>query len=79
MQAGAGGVETGGNDAAVVEDQQVARTQNLRQIAEELSSIRAGGAVKNQHAAGAANRRRGLGDQFFGKVEIEVGYTHLHL
>jgi hypothetical protein len=36
--------------------------------------VAAGGSVEEEHAAGAANRRWGLGYQLFGQVEMEVGY-----
>ena len=73
---GAGGVEAGGDDAAVVEDQQVAGAEELGQIAKEIVVVFAGGAVEDEHAAGAADGRWGLRDQLFGEIEMEVGYAH---
>ncbi len=74
--ASASGVETSRNNAAVVEDQQIARMKQVRQIAEEVVAVFGGGAVEDEHAAGATDRRRRLGDEFFGEIEMEVGYTH---
>ena len=48
----------------------------MREIAEKIVVVVAGGAIDDQHAAGAANGRWGLGDQLFGEIEIEVGYEH---
>jgi hypothetical protein len=76
LAAGAGGVETGGEDAAVVEDEEVAGVEDFREIVEKKVVVVAGAAVEEEHAAGAANSRWGLGDQLFGEVEMEVGYTH---
>ena len=75
VEASAGGVEAGGDYAAVVEDQQVAGTQEFGQIAKKIVLVGAGGTVEDEHAAGAANRWWGLGNQLFGEVEIEVGYA----
>ena len=74
--AGAGGVEAGGENAAIVEDEEVAVAQDSGEIAKKKVVVVAGVPVEQQHAAGAANRRWGLGDQLFGKVEMEVGYAH---
>ena len=38
--------------------------------------VGAGAAVHDEHAAGAADGGRGLGDEFFGEVEVEVGDAH---
>ena len=75
MQSSAGGVEAGGNHAAVVEDQKVAGTQKIRQVAKKIVLEGSASSVEDEHAAGAANLRWGLGYQLFGKVEIEVGYA----
>ena len=72
----AGGEETRGNDAAVVEDEEVARMKKLGQIAEEVVAVLAGVAVEDEHTAGATDRWRGLCDELFGEIEMEVGYTH---
>jgi hypothetical protein len=49
--------------------------EDFGQIAKKIVLVDAGGAIENEHAAGAANRRWGLGDQLFGEFEIEVGYA----
>jgi hypothetical protein len=41
--------------------------------------VLAGGPVDEEHAAGAANRLWGLGNQLFGEVEIEVGYEQIYV
>jgi hypothetical protein len=53
--------------------------EDLGEILKKIVVVTAGGAVKEEHAAGAANLRWGLGDEVFGEVEIEVGYEHLML
>ena len=77
VETGAGGVKASGDDAAVVEDQEVARLQKMGEIAEKIVLVSAGGAVDREHATRASNRRWGLGDQLFGKVEIEIGYAQI--
>ena len=72
----AGGVEARGDDAAVVEDEEVARVQEVRKVAEEVVAILTGMAVEDKHAAGAADGRRRLRDELFGEIEMEVGYAH---
>ena len=79
MQTGAGGVEARRDNPAVVEDEEIAGAKNFGQIAEEVVSVFSGTAVEAEHAAGAANRRRRLGDEFFGKIEMKVGYAHWFL
>jgi hypothetical protein len=76
VQARTGSVETSGNDATVVEDEQVARNENFREIAEEVIAVFTALAIESKHTAGAANRWRRLGNEFFGKIELEVGYAH---
>jgi hypothetical protein len=76
LAADAGSVEAGREDAAVVEDEEVAGVEDFREIAEKKIVVVAGAAVEEEHAAGAANSRWGLGDELFGEVEMEVGYTH---
>ena len=70
--AGAGGVEARGDDAAVVEDEEVAGLEDFGEIAEVIVLIVAGVAVEDEHAAGASDGWRGLGDEVFGEVEMEV-------
>jgi hypothetical protein len=76
LAAGAGGVEASRDDSAVVEDQEVAGAEDLGEVAEVIVLILAGLAVEDEHAAGASDGWRGLGDEFFREVEMEVGYVH---
>ena len=76
MAAGARGVEAGGDNAAVVEDEQIARVEQVRQAAEEVIAIFSGLAIEDEHTAGPTDRGRRLGDKGFGKIEMKVGYTH---
>jgi hypothetical protein len=46
-------------------------------MAEKIVAVVAGGAVEDEHSAGAANRRWGLGDELFGEVEMEVACAHV--
>jgi hypothetical protein len=50
--------------------------EEVREVAEEVVAILTGAAVEDEHAAGAADRRRRLRDELFGEIEIEVGYAH---
>ena len=77
VQAEAMGEEPRGKDAGVVEDEEVAVAQMRGEIGEEVIFNRAGRAVDSQHAAGATDLRRSLGDEFFGEIEVEVGDAHL--
>mmetsp|Transcript_53345 Transcript_53345/g.147771 ORF Transcript_53345/g.147771 Transcript_53345/m.147771 type:complete len:341 (+) Transcript_53345:806-1828(+) len=58
------------DDAGVVEDQQITGRQQPGQLAEDPVHGRRAGRV--QQPRGAALRRRMLGDQFRGQVEIEI-------
>jgi hypothetical protein len=75
-RSGAGGEEARGQDAGVVEDEEIAGLEELREVGEEVVAEGAGGAVEDQHPAGAALGGRVLGDQFFRQVEVEVGDEH---
>jgi hypothetical protein len=55
METGASGVEARGDDAAVVEDEEIAGAENLGEIAEKVVAVFAGAAVEAEHAAGATN------------------------
>ena len=44
--------------------------------AKSVVGVGAGGAVEDEHAAGAADGGRSLGDEVFGEVEVEVGDAH---
>ena len=74
--AGACCEDAGGDHAAVVEDEEVAFVQIVREVSEGVIFEGAGGALYGEHAAGAADGGRGLGDEVFGKREVEVGDEH---
>ena len=65
-----------GNHARVVEDQQIAGRDELRQIAHAPIGERAGGAVERQQPARRSLGERLLGYEFFGKFVGEVGAAH---
>lgn len=66
LTASSGGEEASRNHTAVIEDQEVAGTQDFGEITEKIVAVLARSAIKDQHAAGATNRRWGLGNQRFG-------------
>ncbi len=72
------GVEARRQDAGVVEDEEVARAEMVREVGEVIVLDSAGGAIDAEHATGAAGRGRGLGDEVFGQIEVEVGYAHCY-
>lgn len=74
--AGAGGVEAGGDDAAVVEDEEVAGVEEVGKVREGVVAKGAGGALEDKHAAGAADGGWRLRDEVFGEVVVEVGELH---
>ena len=75
-RAGAGGEEARGQDAGVVENEEIAGLEELREVGEEVVAECSGGAVEDQHTAGAALGGRVLGDEFGGKIVMEVGDEH---
>jgi len=75
-EAGAGGVEARGENAGVVEDEEVAGSEELWEIDEEAVCKGSGAAVEGHHAAGAADSGWVLRDEVFGKVVVEVGDEH---
>ena len=76
-EAGAGGEEARGEDAGVVEDEEVAGLEELREVGEVVGLRRRRSARSSaEHAAGAADRGRVLRDEVFGEIEMEVGDEH---
>jgi hypothetical protein len=75
-EASSGGEETCGDDAGIVEDEEVAGLEERWEIGEDAIGIRAGVAVESHHAAGAAHGWRLLRDEVFGKCVVEVGDEH---
>ena len=63
-------------DAGVVEDDEIAGLQQLRKAAELAVGIPAAGSLQVQHPGAVAGREGFLGDEFRGKVEVEVRNQH---
>ena len=72
----AAAIEPGCKDAGVIEDQQISGLQEIWKIAEQAIGIVAAGALQVQHAGAVASGERGLGDEFAGQMEVEVGNQH---
>src|SRR5262249_26039246 len=68
--------EARGKDAAVVDDQQVAGWKQRREVVKETVLVSAGIAMEVQHARTSAHRQRFLRNEFFRKMEVEVGDPH---
>ena len=66
--AGAGGEEACGEDAGVVEDEEVALTEVRGEVGEMGVGVGTALAVEHEHAAGAAGCRGMLGDEGLGGV-----------
>jgi len=64
--------QAGGEDAAAVDDEQVARAEQVRQVAEPPVGGGAGQAVQNEEAGRGAVGHRLLRDQPGGKLVVEV-------
>jgi hypothetical protein len=76
VEADSGGEEARGEDAGVVEDEEVARAEVAVEVGEDVVGMGAGVAVEDEHAGCAADGGRGLGDEFCGEIEVEVGDAH---
>ena len=76
MEAGALAVEAGGDDAGVVEDEEVAGLKEGGKVAEVAVGEGSGGAVEGEHARGGAVGEGFLRDEFRWEVEIEFGDEH---
>src|SRR5271157_2037853 len=68
--------ETGGQDAGVVEYQQIVGPQEFREIPKSGIAQAASGAVEVQHAGRRPVAQRLPGDQFVREVVVEVGDQH---
>ena len=75
-EAGAGGVEACGEDARVVEDEEVAGLEEFWEVSKNMVGEGAGAAAKGEHAAGAADSGWSLRDEVFGEVVVKVGDEH---
>ena len=69
-------IEAGGKDASVVEDDQIAGPQQVGKVAEQAVGLLAAGSLQMQHAGSVAGGERFLGNEFVGKMEVEVGNQH---
>ncbi len=72
----AAAIEPGVKDAGVVEDHQIAGPQEGGEVAEQAIGIVAAGPLQMQHARSVARGKGILGDEFVGKMEVEVGNQH---
>jgi hypothetical protein len=63
-------------DAGVVENEQVAALQELREVAEQAVGTAAGGSLQVEHAGTIASGEGFLGNEVVGKMEVEVGNQH---
>ena len=68
--------EARGQDACVIEDDQLVATEKIREIAEVAIFERAGGPIEDEHARGVAFGERALRDQLGRQVEMEVTEVH---
>ena len=72
----AAAVKTGRKDAGVVENDEIAGAQQVREIAEQAIRVLAAGSLKMQHAGAVAGGEGFLGNEFFGEMKVEVGDQH---
>jgi hypothetical protein len=63
-------------DAGIVEDDEIAGLQKVREFPEQAIGMSAAGALQVQHAGAVAGGERFLRDEFDGKVEVEIGDLH---
>ena len=63
-------------DAGVVENDEIAGLQKVRKFTEQAIRIIAAGSLQAQHAGAVAGGEGFLGDEFAGKVEVEIGNPH---
>ena len=65
-------IKAGGKDASVVEDHQVAGLKQVREIAELAIPVVTADPLYVQHARVIACCERLLGNQFVGKMKMEI-------
>ena len=70
---GAAAVKSGGKDAGVVENHDIAGVKEIGEIAEVAILIIAALALQVQHAGTVAGGERLLSNEFGRQVEIEIG------
>jgi len=76
MGALAAAIKPGRKDAGIVEDDEIAGLQKIREVAEQAIGIFAAGSLQVQHAGAVAGGEGFLGDEFGRKVEVEIGNPH---
>jgi len=72
----AAAIKPGGKNAGIVEDDEIAGLQEVGEFAEQAMGIAAAGSLQVQHAGAVARGEGLLGDEFGGKVEVEIGNPH---
>jgi hypothetical protein len=72
----AAAIEPGGEDAGIVEDDEVTGAQQSREVAELAIGTVAASALQVQEAGTVASSERVLGDEIVGKVEVEIRNQH---
>ena len=68
--------EAGRDDLGIIKDEEVAGTEPCADVIESGFVPRGGGALEDQETGVVALRRRMLGDEFLGEVEVEVSDSH---
>ncbi len=68
--------QPGRNDPGIVEDQQIARAQQIRQVPKAAIGNCARRPIQMQQPAGRPLGNRVLGDELRREIETEVGSTH---
>lgn len=76
VSAFAAAIEPGGKNAGVVEDDEVARPQQNGKVTKFAVGPLSGGALHVQHAGSVTGSKRFLGNEFVGKMEVEIGNQH---
>jgi hypothetical protein len=72
----AAAIQASGKDASVIEDEQIAGLKQAGEVPKLAIGILAAGSLEVEHAGGIANGGGFLGDEFLGKMEVEVGNLH---
>lgn len=72
VQAPAMSEEAGGQDAGVIQYEEVARPKEVREVPESGVVEGTGATIEVEHAGGGAIRQRLLGNQLLGEMKIEL-------
>jgi hypothetical protein len=76
MSAFAPAIQPGWKHAGIVEDDEIAGLQKVGEFTKQGVRIAAAGSLQAQHAGAVAGGEGLLGDEFDGKVEVEIGDLH---